>query len=430
MLPGSSGTAVGAAGSAPVLGAATAPPRPSTARAAGPAAQAPGRTTPWAFGIHGSPAGGEDAFGTVRLWDAGTTWSDLQPAPGRWDWTRLDAAVLDAESRRLEPVLVLGQTPAWASSDTRVPGMLHPGASMPPLDPRTWSAYVSAVATRYRGRIRGYEVWNEPNYVSDYYHGTEQQLASLTVLARTALRAADPGALLIGPGFATRTQGQLGWLYRYLDALPARTLDVVALHLYPPAGQGPEQAVAQLQTVEAALAGRGITAPVWNTEVNLGVVGGTSLATPVPAPLDGAYVARLLLLSRAAGIERTYWYTWSWLGNVGINLLQPDGAPSGALGAWRRVGAWMTHSTLDGCSAAGAVWTCTLRPDAGGTAQVVWTTGPGTTYAVPGGTAGVLGLEGSVSPVPASGRIPLTAVPVLLPDARQSLRQLADASMQ
>ncbi|RZS87312.1 cellulase (glycosyl hydrolase family 5) [Motilibacter rhizosphaerae] len=413
-----------------VAGALAAQPGPVSApvdRPLVPSVQPLGRTLASYFGIHGAPDGSaQRGFGSVRLWDTGTTWNDLEPAQGVWNWAPLDAAVADAQARGYSPMLVLGQTPTWASSNPSAPGYGDvAGASVPPADLGQWTAYVSAVASRYKGRIAGYEMWNEPNFVGDYWHGTEQQLATLTSLAHDAVKAADPKALVISPGFATRTRGQQGWLFRYLDAVDASDLDVVSLHLYPMPQQTPEVAAAQLQSVVDALRSRGISKPVWNTEVNYGVTGGTADAVPVPDPMGGAYIVRTLLADRAAGIDRVFWYRWGVSRILGIGVYGDASGLTPAAQAWFHVAGWLTHSVLVGCTTQGEVKACTLRPDGGGWAQVLWSTGGDHTLRAPAATTGTVGIDGSTASVAPGAPVTVTGVPVLVAGGGAHLGTLA-----
>ena len=121
-------------------------------------------------------------FGTLRLWYGaqGTTWYELEPAKGVWNWGLLDNLVEAAEEHGVSDILLtLGQSPGWASSspDTVGPyfGLIGQpaGATAPPADIQDWRDYVTAVAQRYKGRIRYYEIWNEPNDAA-YYAGTSR----------------------------------------------------------------------------------------------------------------------------------------------------------------------------------------------------------------------------------------------------------------
>lgn len=416
LVPGASSQQPG-----PVAAVPDAPLVPSTQRL--------GRTSASYFGVHGTPtAAALNGFASIRLWDTGTTWADLEPARGVWNWAPLDAVVQKALSQGFSPLLVLGQTPAWASSDPSAPGVGRPGASMPPSDLGLWSAYVKAVAARYTGRIAAYEIWNEPNFVGDYFHGDEATLARMTALAHDAVKSADPAALLVSPGFATRTKGQLGWAYRYFDAIDIADIDVISLHLYPMPQQLPEDAVGQLQSVVDALRKRGISKPVWNTEVNYGVTGGVADAVPVPDPLGGAFIARTLLADRAAGIDRVFWYSWGTARILGISVDETSAGLTPAAQSWMRVAGWLTSSTLVGCSVADGIHACSLRPDSGGWAQVLWSEADGRQVNASKGSTATVGLYGTVQSVSSGGAIPVGSVPVLVVGGGANAQALASAT--
>ncbi|MEO6713554.1 MAG: hypothetical protein ABIM89_09025, partial [Mycobacteriales bacterium] len=71
-------------------------------------------------------------FGTVRLWDSGTSWRELQPSPTVWDFSRLDAQVAKLRAARKDIVIVLGSTPRWASKRPNEAGNYGPGTAAEP----------------------------------------------------------------------------------------------------------------------------------------------------------------------------------------------------------------------------------------------------------------------------------------------------------
>jgi hypothetical protein len=71
-----------------------------------------------------------------------------------------------------------------------------PGSSIVP--PRTltpWIRYVTAVVTRYRGRIDSYEPWNEVN-LGMFYGGTPSQMAAMTRALKDVVDRIDPAAMV------------------------------------------------------------------------------------------------------------------------------------------------------------------------------------------------------------------------------------------
>src|SRR5262245_55012770 len=78
--------------------------------------------------------------GALNLTTNGVYWPQLQSAPGVFDFTRLDAVVNAARAHNAQPLLVLGQTPGFAST---TPHAANVPASVPTM--AAWKAYVTKV---------------------------------------------------------------------------------------------------------------------------------------------------------------------------------------------------------------------------------------------------------------------------------------------
>ncbi len=116
-------------------------------------------------------------FATWRLWDSSVMWSEIQPQRGVYSWDLLDSLVNLAEKHGVEPALTLGMTPTWASARPSDGSDYGPQTSAAePANMQDWVDYVTAVATRYKGRIHCYEMWNEPN--GQYFTGTHGNAGS------------------------------------------------------------------------------------------------------------------------------------------------------------------------------------------------------------------------------------------------------------
>jgi polysaccharide biosynthesis protein PslG len=127
-------------------------------------------------------------------------WADLEPRPGEWDFSQSDRILAELEARNLRLVARLGETPDWALSIPKV-GDVH---DAPAADLTTWRNYCGTLAARYVGRIKAYQIWNEPN-LSREWGGQPPDPAGYTELLRIcseAIRAADPEAILISAGIA------------------------------------------------------------------------------------------------------------------------------------------------------------------------------------------------------------------------------------
>jgi hypothetical protein len=95
----------------------------------------------------------------MRYLRVNVLWYRVETAPGSYDWSLYDAAVDAARARGMSPQLTLtGPAPAWATGDRRT------GVNDP--DRKRYAAFAAAAAGHFRGRVRRYSIWNEPNWPS------------------------------------------------------------------------------------------------------------------------------------------------------------------------------------------------------------------------------------------------------------------------
>ena len=83
------------------------------------------------------------------------------PSSRRYRWAMYDHFVANARAAGLRVYLTIsGPTPDWGS---REPRRCREGCIWKP-DSRLFGKFVEAVARRYRGRVRYWSIWNEPNH--------------------------------------------------------------------------------------------------------------------------------------------------------------------------------------------------------------------------------------------------------------------------
>lgn len=186
-----------------------------------------------------------------------TDWADLEPKPGEWHWSDDDL------QRYIDGHLsVLGQfstAPKWASylDDTGIESDGgYFGKYFLPKDPAQFANYVTTLATRYKGKISAYEVWNEPwqvrwfgvKYLEEDGRrkivsppDAEARYADLCKTAFQAAKAVDPAITIIGLNSTTTEKGRPGpdgivdgksWSAGFLKAGGLRWCDAVSYHTY------------------------------------------------------------------------------------------------------------------------------------------------------------------------------------------------------
>ena len=128
-------------------------------------------------------------------------WVNVQPTRrGQFSWATLDSQVSSALSIGVNSILLTltGPVPDWAR------GGSHPYA--PPGNMKDWSDFCGAVATRYRGYVDFYQVWQEPGWDIDappaergvVYYASRCDYTYLGMMRSGygAIKAADPAAVV------------------------------------------------------------------------------------------------------------------------------------------------------------------------------------------------------------------------------------------
>ena len=138
-----------------------------------------------------------------------------EPQRGVYDRPNLDRHVEPAERAGIPLLFTLNGTPGWASPDGPKMNFSERPRTSAPDDLAVWENYVRTVATRYRGRIQAYELWDAAN-VEAGYSGTVETMVELTARAGRAIKESDPNALVVCPGTAELWDpAALAWLERF-----------------------------------------------------------------------------------------------------------------------------------------------------------------------------------------------------------------------
>src|SRR5262245_29392432 len=98
------------------------------------------------------PLVAEARVGWVRL---AAWWRFMQPRPGEIDFAKyLEPSVDAALANGLKVLIVFASVPGWANGTPAELGIIDKNAVLPPTDPRFFHDFITAVVTRFRGRVR------------------------------------------------------------------------------------------------------------------------------------------------------------------------------------------------------------------------------------------------------------------------------------
>ncbi len=150
-------------------------------------------------------------------------WDGVETAPGEYAWGYWDELIRLAPEYGVTLLPYVCYTPAWLSADP------HDYWRRPPADPEAFGAFMYAIASRYRGKVASWELWNEPD-IENYWLGSAAEFAALVRAGARQVRRADPKALVVLGGMAKARSPFLEELLR--EQRLGEVLDVVNVHGY------------------------------------------------------------------------------------------------------------------------------------------------------------------------------------------------------
>jgi hypothetical protein len=163
------------------------------------------------------------------------SWKSVQPTSrDSFSWAALDGDIERATSRGMRILLRVDEPPSWATGVA--------ARNAPPIDDSALADFLAAVATRYRGRIQAYQVWNEQNTSLEWGGRTPDpaKYARMLQALYPKVKAADPNAIIVLGGLATtgdagaggEAWGDLVYLRALYENGAKGFFDAIASHAY------------------------------------------------------------------------------------------------------------------------------------------------------------------------------------------------------
>jgi len=178
--------------------------------------------------------------------DAGLTWvkqqfawRDIEGAgKGKFIWANADQAVYFSNAKGIDILARLDNAPDWAA-----PGCFNAANKTmgPAKKMQDWLDFLTAFVTRYKGRIRAYEIWNEPNLAREWCSQPPNPAgyAALLKASYEQIKSTDPDAMIVSAGLTPTTQSDekampdsvfVERLYTAMKDKSAGYFDVLGVH--------------------------------------------------------------------------------------------------------------------------------------------------------------------------------------------------------
>lgn len=180
----------------------------------------------------------------------------------------------------------------------------------PVRDIKDWEQYVRVITSHYKGKIRDWEVWNEPDHSFLQLNPALHQQGRVAEYIRL-LKAANDTAKTVDPNFrvvaGAVTAGGKDFLIEGIQRGMLESCDAISFHGYGRENAAPALGAKAFSdivgTLKEAMAARGKKKEIWDSESGVTIPDGREGALLSMNAVKG------ILARRAAGITRYYLYS-------------------------------------------------------------------------------------------------------------------------
>jgi Ca2+-binding RTX toxin-like protein len=308
-------------------------------------------------------------FDSVRI---GIPWNGIEPSPGDYDFSSVDANVARAARHQIEVFPFVGATPTWAGVNCTTQTCFTSLPSQTETQKQAWANILRRLVERYGPGgvfwsqhgpgtvdplpyrpIRIWQMWNEANFFFFTDPRSPTLYAELVKVSKQAISAVDPGAQIILAGLFAKPRQQPPLAYQATDFLDQvydvpgikDSFDGVALHPYAADASHMAPTIEAMRDVMERHDDAGTD--LYITEMGWGSGTDTAFERGLQgqvAELAEAYQS-LRDLQRTARISRAYWFSWDDLSGS-CNFCE-------SIGLFTEVGqpkpAWFRFVQIAGC---------------------------------------------------------------------------------
>lgn len=222
-------------------------------------------------------------------------WSQIEPEPGRFDWSVVDA-LLDQLDAEVEVWVTVSSASRWGTK--RKTDFLPPS---PAKDLDRFGSFVRKLVEHCQGKIAYWQFDNEPT-VPILWAGTPQEYVAQLKVFAPAVRETDPRAKIVLAGMppGAQTDDRAGWQQILADT--GDDFDILDIHLYG----DPYEIPAAIANARALMRDAGYQKPIVAGEYN----------GPVSFEFPGAAFSVLGPIIEAAGAGTIGKISEDWVTNT------------------------------------------------------------------------------------------------------------------
>lgn len=247
----------------------------------------------------------------AKVFRTASPWGYIQRSQKIWDYSVFDRMVKVFGDQGIELQALIAGVPRWAidhDAPLRKDRQDSRGGKMPQLAP--FREYVRRTVDRYKGKIRLWEIGNEPDHPGFASYGPDGQ-AKLQNAAFEEIRKIDPAIKVMTGGFAGASGDSAKYQIETLSASKGH-FDLHAIHLHGPFSSFQRQIDDELQQIRSTL---GIQNVAWYpNETAHHSTGGNER-------IQAETLYTKLIFARARGAVGFTWYN---MRDVGFNEMDNE----------------------------------------------------------------------------------------------------------
>jgi len=242
------------------------------------------------------------------------SWNDVQPAKGKWNWEKYDAAAKAQYVNGMKVLQVFQDTAVWASE--RQTGKDSLCQKYAPDDTYLYYRWAANAASRYKEEVSAWELWNEFD-IPVFFMGSADEYARILKAGYLGIKKGNPyaavlsgsitfgsGDITFGPQTFSDKEGER-FIEKVFENGGGEYFDILNVHHY-----GPVEGVAEkIKRCKDLMRRYGYSKPIWLTEIG-------STATSVMEPqvaqseyLQSRYLVKAYALALAEGASRIFYFS-------------------------------------------------------------------------------------------------------------------------
>ncbi len=334
------------------------------------------------------------------------SWSGIERAKGVFDFRDLPQQVDESLRRDVKILPILDYEPAW-----------DPEVS--PADEETrdlWARYVQRTVSEFKGKLKVWQVWNEPNITFWKPAPNPRDYAELLRRSYLAAKAVDPSVQIVGVNCSDIDLEFTEEVFRYGGLNYCDILAYQPYRIAPEVGHFEE-----MQALRNLVSRYGEQKPIWFTEMGWNTdhfpyCDAKDLAAERPSRRQAAFLVRYMTIIQATGVEKIFWFAQG-AGGHGI-MDRKTGKDRAAFYAYKYL-----IDTLDESDSirpvtprgADGIYTC-LFEGPRGPVMVAWSVNGPREFTLPHGAvpSEMRDMLGEPLPMPKENTVTLTGEPVYI----------------